>query len=382
MRQKAIYVWVACIEKNGAGVKLLFITGSFPPMKCGVGDYTYNLTKAITSHPNLRVGILTSNTAFGDQQICGVQIFPLMNRWNLCEATKIIRVIKAWSPDIVHIQYPTQGYGRGLLPDVLPIISFLMGKKVVQTWHESFSWLRAPQLFLKAVVPSGLVVVRSQYRELLHPLLRWALLKKRYTYIPNASSIPRANLEKHEILRLRNQYLKGKQRLVVFFGFIHPQKGVELLFDIADPASDHIVAVGGFDENSGYYREIAERYSSGPWFGNVTLTGFLPENDISELLAAADAVVLPFRNGGGEWNTSIHAATLQGTFVLTTSATINQYDRSLNVYYAKVGDVGEMRSALDLYSGRRRKYNADIDFDQWSVIAEKHHSLYRALLEA
>ena len=363
-------------------MRLLLITGSFPPMKCGVGDYGYHLTKAIANHTSIHVGVLTSNTCLSNQPICGVEVFPLLKRWSLSEAFKIIRTIKAWTPDIVHIQYPTMGYGRGLLADLLPIISFLMGKKVVQTWHESFSLLRAPQLFLKAVAPGGVVVVRPQFRERLHPLLRWALWNKTYAYIRNASSIPRANLGTTEMFKLRNLYLNGRQRLVVFFGFVHPQKGLELLFDIANPASDHIVVAGEFDEKASYHRQIEKLYLTGPWSGNVTVTGFLPENEISELLAAADAVVLPFRSGGGEWNTSIHGAAMQGTFVLTTSATKNHYDETFNIYYAKVDDVCEMKAALDLYAGKRRQYNSRIDSNEWPLIAEKHFSLYQELLDA
>ena len=363
-------------------MRVLLVTGSYPPMRCGVGDYSYNLVEALAIDPEIHVGVLTSVSGGEMGKTDGIEIFPVIKRWSFAEALKIIKIIRHWSPDIVHIQYPTQGYGNGLLPWVLPMICFMMRKKVVQTWHEGYSRRDAPKLFLKSIVPSGLVFVRPQhqYKENLHPLLRWALWKKKAVLIPNASAIPRVDLDEQEKDVLKKQYLKKQKRLVVFFGFVYPHKGVELLFEIADPASDQIVIAGEIDEGGDYPHEIMRRASVGSWIGKVTITGFLPAADVAALLAVADAVIMPFRGGGGEWNTSIHGAVLNGAFVITTSLTQSGYDKKRNVYFAKVDSVQEMRSALSAYAGMRREYDADIDRDEWRQIADEHHSLYESLL--
>lgn len=360
-------------------MRVLVITGSFPPLRCGVGDYSYNLVKALAVDPEIHIGVLTS-TFDGNGGGNGTEIFPIMGRWTFSEAPKVIKIIRHWSPDIVHIQYPTQGYGDGLLPWLLPIISFLMRKKVVQTWHEGYSRRSAPKLFLKAIVPGGLVAVRPQFKEKLHPVLRWALWNKRFSFIRNASVIPRIALSEQEKGVLRTRYLEKQKRLIVFFGFVYPHKGVDLLFDIADPASDRIVIAGEIDEEGNCHKEILKRSSSESWAGKVTVTGFLPPAAVAALLAVADAVILPFRTGGGEWNTSMHAAVLQGTFVITTSLAKNGYDKKVNVYYGKVDDVQGMKSALNVYSGRRREYHPDVDRDEWQQIAVEHRSLYEAII--
>ena len=148
-----------------------------------------------------------------------------------------------------------------------------------------------------------------------------------------------------------------------------PHKRVELLFEIADPATDQIVIVGEMIHKGDYLNEIKRRATVESWLEKVTFTGFLPNTDVAALLTIADAVILPFRNGGGEWNTSIHGAVLNGAFVITTSLTQNGYDKKRNVYFAKVDDVQEMRSALDTYAGVNRQYDADIDRDEWQHIA-------------
>ena len=360
---------------------MLVVTGSFPPMKCGVGDYSCKLVKSLAAYAKIQVGVLTTVFDSNEGGADGLEVFPVMKSWSLAETLKVIKIIRHWSPDIVHIQYPTQGYGTGLLQWFLPMISFLMRKKVVQTWHEGYSRRNAPKLFLKAIIPSGLVVVRPQYKEKLLPILRWALRNKRFVFIRNASVFPRIDLGEQEKDALRRQYLRKQKRLILFLGFVYPHRGVELLFEIANPTSDQLVIAGKIiDEGGEYHQEIMRRALAEPWLGKVTITGFLPAADVSALLAAADAVVLPFRVGGGEWNTSIHGAVLQGAFVITTSLTPNGYDNKRNVYYAKVDNVQEMKSALDVYAGRRREYDHDVDRDEWLQIAVEHHSLYEALL--
>jgi glycosyltransferase involved in cell wall biosynthesis len=359
-------------------MRVLFITGSYPPMKCGVGDYSYNLARTLAADTKIHVGVLTSSTEREIANSDRVEIFPIMEGWGLANTLDIIKTIHHWSPDIVHIQYPTQGYGNGLLPWILPAIAFLMRKKVVQTWHEIYSRRNAPLLLLKSIIPSTLVFVRPQYVENLHPMLFWCLWNKKIVYIQNAASIPRASLHETEKSRLKNEYLKNQERLIVFFGFVHQQKGIELLFEISNPISDHIVIAGHIDEHEDYSNEIIKRASSGAWAGKVTITGSLPAHDIAALLSIADAVILPFRNGGGEWNTSIHSAVLNGAFVITTSLTKNGYDKEKNVYFSKIDNVNEMKSALKTYAGKRLEPATDID--EWEEIADKHRVLYEDIL--
>lgn len=222
--------------------------------------------------------------------------------------------------------------------------------------------------------------MRPQYESDLHPQLRWALWKKKIVVILNASAIPRAVLDEQVMRSKKEQYLNNQKRLIVFFGFVYPHKGVELLFDIGDPSADHIIIIGEIDKNIEYHREIIRLASSVAWQGKVTFTGFLPASDVAAILSVADAVILPFRTGGGEWNTSIHGAVLNGAFVITTSLTQSGYDERRNVYFAKVDDIQEMRSALSDHAGCRRKYDATIDRDEWQLIAKQHCTLYRSLL--
>lgn len=362
-------------------MRVLIVTGSYPPMRCGIGDYTRELALSLVKNKDIKVAILTSAAAISKGGAEEIEVFPVIEKWSLTEIFAAVRVIRHWSPDIVHIQYPTQAYGKNFLPWILPMVSFSMGKKVVQTWHEGYSRRHSLFLLLKTLIPSGLIFVRPNFtEEILHPMLGWATWKKRSVFIPNASSIPQVKLSQDEIIEVKSKYLQQQKRLIVFFGFIYPAKAVELIFEIADPVTDQIVIAGEIPGESDYAKNLMHCATSVTWQGKVNVTGFLPANDIAKLLAVADAVILPFRSGGGEWNTSIHGAVLNGAFVISTSRTKNGYDSKRNLYFAKIDDVQEMRAALAKFGGVRREHHTELDRDEWLSIADKHSVFYQSLL--
>ena len=342
-------------------------------MRCGVGDYTHRLAMALAELPGNAVAILTSRACVPALGAHGLEIFPIVKRWGLGDAWKVFRLFRSWRPDLVHIQYPTQGYEDGILPSVVPLLARLAGARVVQTWHEPVALDAALSLLARRLAPGRIVVVRPQYRELLHPLLRRLVPKRRLHFIPSASSIPRSRLSSEQRTALKQRYLGGQARLVVFFGFLYRHKGVDLIFDIANPDTDHVVIAGDTD-HAEFKSELQRRAESPPWVGKATLAGFMPREDIADLLALADAVVLPFRLGGGEWNTSIHGATTNGAYVITTSTTRHGYDAQSNVFYAAVDSTQEMRSALAL--APRKQRDSDAKAPGWPDIAAAHLRLY------
>lgn len=356
-------------------MKVLLVTGSYPPMKCGVGDYTSSLAGALAALPEVGVTVLTTRSEAGATPGQGVDVQRTLKSWNIGEWRTVYRAVRDLRPDVVHVQYPTQGYANGFLPFVVPLISWLLGSKVIQTWHEGCLLRRLPHLFFQAIVPGGLIVVRPNYRESLRPVFRWALWNKSFRFIGNAAIVPQAKLSDDERKALRERYLQGQRRLIVFFGFVLPAKGVELLFDIADPKTDQLVIAGHLiDADS--ERKIRLRQADSAWIGRSTITGSLEAGAAAALMAVADAVVLPFRQGGGEWNSSIHAAELQGTFVLTTSKTVNGYQAESNAYFARIDDVQEMKAALQAHAGTRRPVGSEPY--GWSQIARDHMLSYRA----
>lgn len=359
-------------------MRVLLITGSFPPMTCGVGDYTQALARALGDQPGVNVGVLTSAGAGEDKG--PYQVFPVVREWKRADLPEVKAVIERFGPDIIHLQYPTAGYSNTLAWQ-LPML--LRAFPVVQTWHEHFPGslrLALPHLAM-SLAAGDLIVVRPDFKQRLSWWSRLLTAHKPLHLIPNAPTIPRVDLADAERSAIRRSFTPAGKSLLAFFGFLYENKGVDDLLRIFDPARHHLVLVGEVKEEDPYQRALLHRLRQAPLAGAVTVTGFVSPLEVARTLAAADAVVLPFRQGGGSWNTTLKAAALQGTFVLTTSQERHGFDAGANVYYARPGDLEDLGQALALHLGRRNSSSIrEAAGPTWREIAERHLAVYERLL--
>lgn len=346
------------------------------------------LGNALAEYTELDTHVLTSNIATSQGVHRDVVFFPIMEGWGITSLWRLVKTLRNTKPDIVHIQYPTVGYWfapgklRALTLSLLPLVSYLSGCRVVQTWHEyEDNKLGTWPFFyflLRAFVPSDIVVVRRKFRTYLPPFAQRLLKNRKICFIQGASAMPVIDMDTRECAALRQQTLGSQKRLLVFFGFITPHKGTDLLFEIADPERDYIIIMGGYDPNAPYTHDLMQRIASTPWLGKAELTGFASQETVSKFLSAADAVILPFRNEGvGEWNSSYLAARSHGCFTVTTSKDKNGFDSEENTYYAKVDDVTQMRNAIDLHAGSTHSSHRHRSVDEWQRVAMVHESVYR-----
>lgn len=358
-------------------MKVLLLAGSYPPMKCGVGDYTGHLAEALGALGEVSVAVLTDVSAASSPAIKGVTLFPVVGGWTLPCAAPILRTVLGWKPDLVHIQYPTQGYQGSFLSYQLPLLVRASGFPVVQTWHE-YKPVGSITVFANALPTRGFIVVRPDFENNSSPFYRWIFRHKPFRFIPNTSTIPIVPMTEEQRKSVRSSLAPEAEHLVAYFGFVSMAKGVDTIFDIADPGKDHLVLVCDLALSDPCHAEILERTLSKSWKGKVTVTGFLPPGEVARILAASDAVVFPFREGGGEWNTSLQGAIDQGTFVLTTSRERSGYETDRNTYYAVPGQIDEMRDALVRY--KRRRIPPRDSTATWDFIAREHARFYRTLL--
>jgi glycosyltransferase involved in cell wall biosynthesis len=286
------------------------------------------------------------------------------------------------NPDIVHIQFPTQGYDTSSGLAVIAFFSrFRHRVPVVVTLHEFLpSTMTRANLYIHALalIANRIVVVRPEYYAAIPWPLRLFIPETKIRFITNAAAVPRVELSETERQAVKQDLGCGAGELVAFFGFSYPHKGVDLLFRIADPSRHHLLLIGELSPDDAYHAQLLKAADSDAWRGRVTITGFVEPAQAGRLLAAADAVVFPYRVGGGTWNSSLHAATGQGTFALTTSRERNGYDAEANIYYALPEAVDEMRQALVDHGGARRRHGPAAD--PWIEIAKAHKELYASLV--
>jgi glycosyltransferase involved in cell wall biosynthesis len=342
-------------------------------MRCGVGDYTAKLACAIKDSGKAEVIILS--TLGHPIVLPGIKVIQLRS-WKLRALPDVMRILSACKPDIVHIQFPTQGYAHYWLPWTLPLALRILGFRVAQTWHEFLGYKRS---FLPYIACDTAIAVRPNFTQHIPSLYRLMLRHKKVVYIPSASSIPQSRLLGEERKQLSIGLKNGQDRMVTYFGFVNLNKGVELIFRVADPSRDQLVLICDLSQNNPHQREILQLCDSPDWRGKVTVTGFLPADKVADVLAVSDAVVLPFPAGGGHWNTSISAALEQGTLVITTSESKHGYDPVSNIFYCNPGDAESMARALATHGGRKIKRSNNVEL-AWNRIANEHLEVYGEML--
>ncbi len=89
--------------------------------------------------------------------------------------------------------------------------------------------------------------------------------------------------------------LPGDARVFLFFGYLRPYKGLELLLDAwreLSPPGTRLLVVGQ-SQKADYAAELAKRIAAAP--GAQLLDRFVPPGEVPVFFSAADVVVLPYR---------------------------------------------------------------------------------------
>jgi glycosyltransferase involved in cell wall biosynthesis len=348
------------------------ISGMYPPAMCGVGDYTVQLSKALADCDGVKVGLLTHHEISPIDARVDQVVFT--GNWGLGSTVKIWNGVKRWKPDVVHMQHPSLGlYRRSFSLLILIWLLRLHAIRLIVTLHEPIKMHSLPWLISFCMNAEALIYVRSNYLSLLGSIQHWLFSRCRSYLIANSSPIPTSRLTALQLQTLRLAQLQDKSRLLVFFGFVFPVKGIEYLFPIMNADRDRLLIIGACPDHD-YRNQLiyeAKRQSLG---GLISFTGVLPADQVADLMACADAVVLPFLSGAGMWNTSVHAALAQGTLVITTTTGEVRHDLERNIFFIQPKNSEAIRELLDMHAGR--KVTPLSPHMEWKKIAEHHLQAY------
>ena len=322
-------------------MRILFITGEYPSMQGGVGDYTRRLSQAL-GELGADVHVLTRMEAGGDHLRVPVSayeptVYPVLEStgWNLWgEALRFIRELR---PEVVHIQYQSAAYGLHPAVNYLPwrLRALRHRPAIGATFHD----LRFPYIFPKAGPlrrQAVLALARGSDASVITNPADWARLvqaglTQKLHPIPIGSNIecqPPAGCD-----RTGQRALWGAGPdtwLLAYFGFLNAGKGGETLMRaLAElvragrPARLLMVGgkVGASDPTNQAYLEHVERLTVDLGVADrVQWTGFTDSDQVSANLLAADCAVLPYREGATLRHGSLMAALAHGLPIVSTLA--------------------------------------------------------------
>jgi glycosyltransferase involved in cell wall biosynthesis len=269
----------------------------YPPARDGIGDYTAALAAA-TRDAGHEVAVLAARPVAGAP--------PEVIGW-LGDAARL----RAFDPDVVHVQFGVAAFGTRL-PALLALLRRLRRTRarLVVTAHEvtrDTALLRAPgRLLYRALARTAdvLLVHTPAARDALDAL---AGPGAPVVVVPHHRRPPPAPTTDGGALRDRHGI--GDAPLLLAFGFVHPDKGLDDLVDALGRlprGAAHLVVAGDVRRRTGGFRAFealdrrhlarvraqTRRAGLDPW---VHWTGYVPEGEIAPWFDAADAAVLPYR---------------------------------------------------------------------------------------
>ena len=333
-------------------MKIGLISGEFPPMPGGVGDFTRILAEHMLKQGH-KVHVLSrAGSALASLPVDRV------GGWGVRCLLEIRRWARRCGLDLVNLQFQTAAF------DMSPFIHFLpdaIGLPLVTTFHD----LRHPYLFPKAGPLRDWMVIRLARRS------RGVIATNREDedrlrsaaacqMIPIGSSIKRSKLSALERAHYRRSLAADDNCLLLgHFGFVRPIKGVDYLIEalssLRSGGSDvRLVFIGARSNavdggaDSRYLLELDERIRRLGLEDVVQSTGFLPDDEVSAWFSAVDLIVLPYTDGASFRRSSLIAALHQGCAIITTEPATAEpaFAHGKNLWLARPRSAESIENAI------------------------------------
>jgi glycosyltransferase involved in cell wall biosynthesis len=318
---------------------ILFVTGEYPAMQGGVGDYTRRLSQALGAL-GADIHVLTHVDAGNDYLRAPSEpyeptVYPTLGGtgWELWRRT--LAMVERVRPAVVHIQYQSAAYGLHPAVNYLPwrLRTLRDRPLILATFHD----LRFPYLFPKAGPlrwQAVLALVRGGDASVITNPVDWIRLLKagvtsRLLPIPIGSNIrmePPAGFDREE--QRARWGAKPDDWLLAYFGFLNANKGGETLVRtlaelVTAGCPARLLMVGGKvgssdPTNVAYLERVEGLMRDLGVLDRVQWTGFTDASEVSANLLAADCAVLPYREGASMRHGSLMAALAHGLPIVTT----------------------------------------------------------------
>lgn len=308
-------------------MRLGLVTGEFPPLRGGVGDYTQALALALAAL-GAEVHVIT-DTRSAVQQSAAFSLHPIIQRWSFSSLLQIRALARRLKLDWLNVQYQAAAFGLGAPIHFLPEVA---GTRTVVTFHD----LRVPYLFPKAGRLREWAVThlaRSAAGVIVTDAADEAELRRRgvrrLARIPIGSNIPVQPPPDFERTRLRATLGAGEgDFLLGYFGFLNHSKGGDTLIRALSILAERrapvkLVLIGGQTGSSdpsdaAFSAEVEKLIARHGLEGRIARSGFVTASEVSAHLLACDAIALPYRDGVSLRRGSLMAALAHGCAIIST----------------------------------------------------------------
>lgn len=267
---------------------MIILTGTYPPERCGVGDYTRHLL----------------STPTGEKW----HLLYLKN-WRIKDLRGNIAQLSECKDSELNIQYPTMGYRTSLMPHLLAIYAVLfLHKKLYITVHEysQLGWKGKLALNFLFLFAKDVIFTTSFERDCAHRHNPWMHKGK---VIKIRSNIPSSPICKP---------MQERKWDVGYFGYIRPLKGIEDFIPVAEQLANQgkrVYIMGQTQpEFLSYYKPLLQKFEK----IGITYMGNKSQTEVADTLADTKIMFLPYPDGLSERRGSFLAAVVNGAAVVST----------------------------------------------------------------
>lgn len=378
-----------------APLTLLVISGTWPPIRCGVGDYTACLCREL-ARSGVKVKVLTSSQADADAvRLDGLEVKPLIRRWSRGMLIQVRAEAAALRPDLILFQWPTALYGRSLAVNLLPqrLRSWFPEVPLITTLHELRYFAPWTRWRVLAALRHSQRIILADPADLdaavkLHPPCR-----TRCVHIPIGSNLPAAGPGFDREAGRRALGLGPSDFAAAFFGFANPPKGLELLVAaMANLRPSHpelrLLLLSELSDRDPYQRRLLRQLAASGLAAVTLRPGYAPAQETAQRLASADCAVLPFRDGVSLKRGSLLACLAQGLPVVATAPGRGaqgpfQNERNMLMVEQNPTALGRALERLMQDQGLRARLRQEARQLSaafgWESIGDRHRELFSSL---
>jgi glycosyltransferase involved in cell wall biosynthesis len=381
----------------GSKPKVLIVTGEYPPMLGGIGDYTCKLSDALLASC---VEPLLFVPAGSRPHNNHVPIAATYDHWSWSTLPLLHKTLEETEADWLHVQHQVSMYKSHLSAYAIPryLRRKRWGGRVAVTFHD----LNPPVLFSKgtrlwwwfsrdwilADLARHAHVALAADPAHVEQLAQFGADARQ---VPIGSNIAASTAHADSAVRVRRLYGIPEETFTI--GHFGTPIGLETLLDALGKLPNSLLLLIGKQQSLANKSNI-EKLTGRLMTVIDTLgiddrlrwTGHLPEQDAAAALAACDVIVLPYESGASLRHGGLMAAINQGKAVITSNPLrpLPGLADGEAILTFQRGDATDLAAAIEKVAAHPQlrktlENNAAIaarDIFSWESIARSHRQIY------
>ena len=383
-------------------MKIGLITGEYPPLQGGVGDFTRELARALIAAGHEAQVVTTAvshqQSAISPSREDDVVVQRVVSSWGTRCWGQIANLAHHECFDVLDIQYEPAAYAMQVGVNFLPgaWVRRVIKVPIVATFHD----LLVPYLFPKAgslrwkIVEylahhsDAVIVTNDEDRARLSKVHAKRPISDLHL-VPIGSNIDPASAGEFDRAATRARWgIRPAEQILGYFGFLSLSKGGSDLMQALKILSDRglpvkLLLIGGRTgssdpANAEYAAQVEHLIESLGVKDRLITTGYLEPREVSHALLTCDVMALPYVDGASLRRGSLLAAIAHGQAIVTTEPRypIEGLQHESSVLYVPPSDPRSLADSVQrvlqdaaLRTRLRRKVSDAAKFYTWDRIA-------------